>query len=112
MIAAMYLVKDRSVTRDEADDRLVDEGDAFSDREWDELIEALGLSGRQVQIARLILEGMSDKQIAAELRMSIATVRTHLSRLFAKLEVQNRNELILLVLRQFRTGCREADCQR
>ena len=84
----------------------------FSAQEWDELMKALLLSPRQIEIAQRVLEGQSDKQIAIDLRMAVATVRTHLGRLFTRLDVRNRNELILLLIWQFRNGCREADCER
>jgi DNA-binding CsgD family transcriptional regulator len=84
--------------------------DVFDDAEWNALTRALALSPKQVQIVRRVIQGMSDKRIALELNMSMATVRTHLSRLFAKLDIQNRNELILLVFRQFRANSPQVHC--
>ena len=66
--------------------------------EWRAVIVALELSPRHASIIGLILQGKRDKQIAADLGMSIWTVRTHLSRLFQRLEVADRMELVLLVL--------------
>lgn len=86
------------------------EDDIFDEAEWTALTRELALSPKQVQIVRRVIQGMSDKRIALELNMSMATVRTHLSRLFAKLDIQNRNELILLVFRQFRTNSPDVHC--
>lgn len=74
----------------------------FSESEWAELVNELGLSPRQAEIIKLLFSRHSDKQIALELQISVATVRTHLSRLFSKFNVQDRHELILYVFRQFR----------
>jgi DNA-binding CsgD family transcriptional regulator len=53
----------------------------------------LGLSPRERAIARLICNGRSDKEIAQELDVAFSTVRTHLSRIFEKLNVHNRTQL-------------------
>ena len=84
----------------------------YTGREWAELTGRLGMSARQGQIARHVLEGLQDKQIALQLGISVHTVRTYLDRMFAKLSVQNRNELIMSMFRQFRAGCREGPCPR
>ena len=47
---------------------------------------------------------MSDKQISQQLGMSVATVRTHMSRLFAKFDVKDRIELILLMMNRYCKG--------
>src|SRR5262245_13001994 len=48
------------------------------------------LSGRELQIANLVAEGMLNKEIADRLRISEWTVCAHLRRVFAKLGVSNR----------------------
>lgn len=70
----------------------------LTEQEWQAVIAALHLSPRHASIICLILHGKRDKQIAAELGMSIWTVRTHLSRLFQRLGVADRMELVLHVL--------------
>lgn len=52
------------------------------------------LSPRQMQIARLVVTGMQDKQISAELSISEETVGHHLRRVFVKLGVHTRSELV------------------
>jgi DNA-binding NarL/FixJ family response regulator len=74
----------------------------FQETEWSEIADCLSLSQRQSQIIRLLLSGRSDKQIAHELHIALPTIRTHLSRLFAKFSVQDRVELIVSVLAQSR----------
>jgi DNA-binding NarL/FixJ family response regulator len=55
------------------------------------------LSGREREVALAVGRGCSNADIAAELHMSVATVKAHVSRLFAKLEVSNRVQIALLV---------------
>ena len=57
----------------------------------------LSLSPRQLEIVRLISQGMSNKQIAWQLRISFGTVRTHVERLFHKCDVNDRLELLAQV---------------
>ncbi len=88
---------------------LNDGGDAIpstplSEPEWDRVVGVLGLSRQQTKIVRLILQGMRDKQIAIALGLRVATVRTHLTRLFARISVADRVELILRVFAICRQG--------
>jgi len=84
----------------------------FTKNEWDALTRQLGVSPQQGEIARLLLEGSSDKQISRRLGIAVPTVRTYLSRMFSKLDVQDRNELVVMMLRKFRSGCDLARCPR
>jgi predicted ATPase/DNA-binding CsgD family transcriptional regulator len=52
-----------------------------------------GLTGREVDIARLVSERKSNKEIGAALGISARTVSTHLSNIFGKLSVASRGEL-------------------
>ena len=48
-------------------------------------------------MADAVGRGCSNAEIAAELHMSVATVKAHVSRLLVKLEVENRVQVALLV---------------
>ncbi len=52
------------------------------------------LTQREQEMARLIARGLSNKEIAGELNISVATVRTHIYNLFQKTGVQSRIELL------------------
>ena len=52
------------------------------------------LSPRQVEVLRLLQQGHSTKQIAAELHLSTETVRNHIRRLFRALGVHTRLEAV------------------
>ena len=52
------------------------------------------LSGRERQVLALLAAGRTNREMAAELSVSLATVKTHLVRLYSKLGVSNRNEAL------------------
>jgi len=54
---------------------------------------AIGLTGRELEIARAVARNMSNKAIAKQLRISVRTVTTHMSNIFRKLDVTTRQEL-------------------
>jgi DNA-binding NarL/FixJ family response regulator len=53
---------------------------------------AEGLSGREIQVLRLVAEGKSNAEISDALVISTNTVVRHLSNIFAKIDVHNRTE--------------------
>jgi DNA-binding NarL/FixJ family response regulator len=55
------------------------------------------LSEREREVALAVGQGLANADIATELHMSVATVKAHVSRLLAKLEVDNRVQIALLV---------------
>jgi len=55
------------------------------------------LTPREHQVAAAIAQGHSNAEIAAQLQMSLATVKAHVSRLLAKLAAENRVQVALLV---------------
>jgi DNA-binding CsgD family transcriptional regulator len=57
--------------------------------------ETLGVSDREFEVLTLLAEGRSNKEIANQLNVSPNTVKTHVARLFEKLEASRRTEAIL-----------------
>jgi len=57
----------------------------------------LKLSAREFEIARMVADDLSDKEIAWRLAVEISTVRTHIKRIFAKLGVRRRGSVGLLL---------------
>lgn len=56
------------------------------------------LSPRETEIARMVAEGRTNQAIAASLDISVWTVSTHLRRIFAKLAVTSRAEMVAHLL--------------
>jgi len=48
-------------------------------------------------VAVAIGQGLSNAEIAAQLYLSVATVKSHVTRLFAKLQVDNRVQIAMRV---------------
>jgi DNA-binding CsgD family transcriptional regulator len=59
-----------------------------------ERVRALGLSNREAEMAVHIARGLANKEIAAELDISPATVRTHIYNLYQKVGARSRVELL------------------
>ena len=53
------------------------------------------LTPREMEILRLVAEGLSNHQIAERLGVAVTTVRTHLSSVYEKLRLESRVELAL-----------------
>jgi DNA-binding CsgD family transcriptional regulator len=57
------------------------------------VVEAYGLTPREVEVTRLIARGLSTDEIAASLFLSRHTIRDHLKAIFEKVGVSSRAEL-------------------
>jgi two-component system nitrate/nitrite response regulator NarL len=53
-----------------------------------------GLTPRERQIADLLAEGLSNKQIARDLSIEVSTVKNHVHNVLVKLEVKNRGQAV------------------
>lgn len=66
----------------------------LSSDDWDEIRRALHLSVREADIAALIIANAPNGAIAQRLGISAHTVHSHLERLYRKLQIGSREELI------------------
>ncbi len=74
--------------------RCLDRADSLAGQEQEAESDVLGLlTRRERDIVALAVRGLSDRQIAAELQVSIRTVEGHLYRSYAKLNVKGRDQL-------------------
>ena len=72
------------------------DGDA-GDRRARARTQLASLSAREREVALGVGRGLSNAEIGAELHMSVATVKAHVSRLLTKLDAANRVQIALLV---------------
>lgn len=59
-----------------------------------------GLTPRELDVLRLVVEGLPDREIAAALSISPRTVQTHVASLFGKLDVSTRAEAAAVAVRR------------
>ncbi|KRE75828.1 response regulator transcription factor [Paenibacillus sp. Soil750] len=69
-------------------------------RQRSELPEQEGLTAREREVLLLIAEGKSNKDISEELFISIKTVKTHVSNLLMKCELDDRTQLAIFAHRK------------
>jgi DNA-binding NarL/FixJ family response regulator len=55
-----------------------------------------GLTPREVEVLTLMGGGLSNSELASTLRLSEATVKTHVARIFAKLDLRDRAQAVVL----------------
>jgi DNA-binding NarL/FixJ family response regulator len=81
-----------SVTR-QLLDRFRDRLPRSSDRRADELRE---LTDRELEVLKLVARGLSNREIADQLVLSEATVKTHVSHVLLKLDLRDRAQAVVL----------------
>ncbi len=53
-----------------------------------------GLSKRELEVLQLMAEGFSNEEIATRLFVSLNTIKTHVSKLFEKMDVKRRTQAV------------------
>ena len=56
------------------------------------------LTPQELQVARLVAEGLSNKEVAAQLFLSPRTIDSHLRSVFSKLDISSRTQLARMPL--------------
>jgi DNA-binding NarL/FixJ family response regulator len=68
--------------------------------EWKKgLKETTSLTAAEIEIVRLIAEGMTTKEIASRKNVSFHTIMTHRKNIFRKVRVNNASELVMFAIR-------------
>ncbi|MEU4250242.1 response regulator transcription factor [Amycolatopsis sp. NPDC026612] len=70
----------------------------FRARAWHRLPERtrIPLTERELSVLRLVAQGCSNLEVAAELGLSQSTIKTHVSRMLARLDLRSRTQLAAL----------------
>ncbi len=58
------------------------------------------LSDRELEVLRLVGQGMSNQEISTALTISESTVKTHINRILSKLEVKDRTQAAIIALKR------------
>jgi DNA-binding NarL/FixJ family response regulator len=73
----------------------------FSEEAWQRMTSVLALSGRESEILQAVFEDQKECCIAANLGISSHTVHTHFERIYRKLHVSSRVELVVRVFAEY-----------
>jgi DNA-binding CsgD family transcriptional regulator len=73
----------------------------FSGTAWDLLANALHLSTRELQVVQHVFDDQKESAIANDLGISPHTVKAYLQRIYHKLHVSNRVQLILRIFAEY-----------
>ncbi len=65
-----------------------------SGQKFTEKLESFRLSGREKEVAALVIQGHSNREVAEQLFISEMTVKDHLKSIFGKLDIRRRGELV------------------
>jgi len=68
------------------------------DTQWKKISYLLAISDRELEVCRLLFEGITREEIADRMDIKVRTVRHYLERLHTKLRVNNRVALVLRII--------------
>jgi DNA-binding CsgD family transcriptional regulator len=72
----------------------------LSEHAWLEIARTLDIPKRELQIVQSVFDNLHEAEIAKRFKISPHTVHMHLNRLFKKLNVTSRTELVLRIMEQ------------
>jgi len=72
----------------------------FKAKQWEYLRKHWHLTPREVEVAKLVCDGMDNEQISKKLRIKYNTVRSHLGNMFRKVGVKSKAGIILEFIRR------------
>jgi predicted ATPase/DNA-binding CsgD family transcriptional regulator len=68
-------------------------------RQTDELPSVAGLTSREVEVLRLVARGQSNKEIAAQLVLSVRTIERHITNLYSKIDARGKADATAYAIR-------------
>jgi DNA-binding CsgD family transcriptional regulator len=67
----------------------------FKTKQWEYLSKIWHLTPREVEVAKLVCEGLDNEKISQKLRIAYNTVRAHLGNIFRKVGTKGKTGIIL-----------------
>ena len=95
-----YVVDDELMTQQEIEKWLVEACERFGGLFADTEDKFMPLSPREMEILKLITQGLSNKEIAYTLGISHQTVKNHMTSILRKLDVEDRTQAAVVALRR------------
>ena len=76
----------------------------FKAKQWEYLSKCWHLTPREVEVAKLVCNGLNNEQIGKKLRIAYNTVRAHLGNIFRKVGVKGKAGIILEFIETMQRG--------
>lgn len=67
----------------------------FKEKQWKYLKKCWHLTTREIEVARMVCEGLDNGQISKKMHIAYNTVRAHLGNIFRKVGVKRKSGMIL-----------------
>ncbi len=67
----------------------------LDDQQWNYIRKWYRITARELQVARLVCQGFDNNKIAAKLRISRGTVKTHIRNIYRRIRVKNKIQMVL-----------------
>jgi len=107
--ATGYVLKRAAATELVSAIRAVQRGDSYLDPALIAKLNQLGdsdtvkladLTDRELEVLKLVAEGLTNRQIAAQLVISVKTVQSHRTNIMEKLDLHDRTDLVKYAIRR------------
>jgi len=85
-----------AIIADVSDEQNVAAGSSFDQK------ERPSLNSRELDVLRLVVQGLANKEIASRMGLSESAVKNTLQQLFGKTEVRTRSQLVRVALERYR----------
>ena len=73
----------------------------FTRDQWTLVATALRFSDREAEVVRCLLDGHTEQTTALRLGLSVHTVHSYVGRIYPKLGVRSRSDLVVRIFRRF-----------
>jgi DNA-binding NarL/FixJ family response regulator len=70
----------------------------LEEKHWSYLQRRHHLSPREIEIARLVCQGFTNKKISSDLKVELGTIKVHLRNIYRKVHVKNKIVLLLVFI--------------